>query len=57
MTMTGAERVKAHRARKKLKGIDVNEATLQKLRAYQRRWELPSLTAAINHAVTFSRPE
>lgn len=57
MTKTPTERVRCYRARKKLKGIDVSEGTLAKLRAYQARWELPSLSVAIEHAVVFSRPE
>jgi len=57
MTATPTERVRKYRAAKKLKGIDVSEEALNKLRAYQARWELPSLSTAIEHAVVFSRPE
>jgi len=57
MTMTETERVRKHRARKKLKGIDVTQDTLEKLKAYQARWELPTLSVAISHAVTYSKPE
>lgn len=57
MAMQPTERVRKYKERKKLKGINVTEATLVKLKAYQQRWELPSLTVAIDHAVTFSKPE
>lgn len=57
MAMQQTERTKNYKDRKQLKGVDVTEATLAKLKAYQKRWELPSLTVAIDHAVTFSKPE
>jgi hypothetical protein len=57
MAMTPSERVKKHREKHKTRRIDVTEDALEKLRAYQKRWELPSLSVAINHAVTFSKPE
>lgn len=56
MSMTPTERVRGYRARKKLKSIDVTEEALEKLRAYQAKQELPNLSVAISHAVTFSQP-
>lgn len=57
MAMTPAERIKKYRQKHKTHGIDVTEEALEKLRAYQKRWELPSLSVAIKHAVSFSKPE
>jgi len=57
MSKTPAERVRGYRARKKMKGIDVTDEALEKLRAYKERWELPNLSVAISHAVTFSDPK
>lgn len=57
MTKTPTERVRGYRDRKNMKSIDVTEETLEKLRTYQKRWELPNLSVAIGHAVTFSKPE
>lgn len=57
MAMTPAERVREYRARKQTRSIDVTVEALERLKAYQQRWKLPSLSVAINHAVTFSKPE
>lgn len=57
MTKTPTERVRGYRARKKLRSIDVTDEALEKLKAYQQRYELPNLSVAIRHAVSFSRPE
>lgn len=57
MSKTPTERVRGYRARKKLRGIDVEADALEKLKAYQAHWELPNLSVAIRHAVSFSRPE
>lgn len=52
-----AERVRRHRQRKAYRRIDVSDDTLARLKAYQERWELPTLSVAIRHAVTYSKPE
>ncbi|WP_288365613.1 hypothetical protein [uncultured Marinobacter sp.] len=57
MSKTPTERVRGHRARHHVRSIDVREDALEKLKAYQARWELPNLSVAIKHAVAFSRPE
>jgi len=57
MPMTPAERAQKHRARKPKQHVDVEPDVLAKLKAYQERWELPTLSVAISHAVTFSKPE
>jgi len=57
MVLTETERAQRHRALKNLKSISVTEDTRYKLKAYQQRWELPSLSVAVDHAVTFSKPE
>ena len=57
MAMTPAERARKHRARKPKQHVDVEPDVLERLKAYQARWELPSLSVAIKHAVTFSKPE
>lgn len=57
MVMTPAERAKRHRDKKRMRHVDVEPEVLDKLKAYQERWELPTLSVAISHAVTFSKPE
>lgn len=57
MALSGADRVQKHRARKRMRSIDISDDALQKLKLYQERWRLPSLSVAVSHAVTFSKPE
>lgn len=57
MTMTNSERVQKYRQRKRMRSIDLSDESLSKLKAYQERWQLPSLSVAVSHAVTFSKPE
>jgi len=57
MPMTPTERGRGYRERKKLKSIPVADEALAKLQAYRDRWELPNLSVAVGHAVTFSKPE
>lgn len=54
MTMTNSERVQKYRQRKRMRSIDVTDDTLSRLKEYQERWQLPSLSVAVKHAVIFA---